>query len=783
MRVAMKLAVGVLCVLSATTCDAPATRPGASAQPPSSPAPPTFDPRAELRPHAALASVFEASTPELRYQRALAALRDDPPPVVRGRLEWLAGKTALERSDWASARRYFETLGDSDHLLAPWATLVLAEGLGGTDPAASAALATSISADDWAGRDRARRAAARGLAASGDRERAIPLLRALLAETPDATASTAIARPLADLLAPSADVAEREEAIRLYRRIETHAPLTTSATEATEAIATLVATVPPDRAEALRESTIEEAMVRAQTIYDAMQHDESVAAYEAAAQRVGSGPERCEVQLMLGRAILRSRDRARGAAHMETVAAECQAVEHQAAALFNAARAYGRLGRHTDALRLYDRVEVIAPDDSLADDARFRAALSSLEEGNEDGFVERMETLPDRYPEGDMRGDARFMLAWRARRAAAAAPLESALRGEHLRVALRQLEASIQEGPMEDAEDIRGRAAYWRARTLSELGDAESAATSYRALVEAWPLAYYSQQALHRLDQLDRASAAELRDNLGGGARAGAPDEPFDFPWREELDSVSFRRALELFRVREPEMARQELAYLGVLGEGADPDMLWLAAATLDAAGEHPRASRLVRSRLPSFMRTAPVGRAHHLWRLAYPKAFAPLIEEAAQDAGVPAAFVRAVAREESAFDPEAVSVARAYGLIQLIEPTAQRFAREIGMDRVTAAHLRDPAINVRIGVRFIRYLHQRFAANPAVVPAAYNAGEGALTRWLRERGSLPLDEFIEEIPYDETRRYTRRVLQTYGVYSWLDTGVLPPLQPDLPRP
>jgi soluble lytic murein transglycosylase len=94
---------------------------------------------------------------------------------------------------------------------------------------------------------------------------------------------------------------------------------------------------------------------------------------------------------------------------------------------------------------------------------------------------------------------------------------------------------------------------------------------------------------------------------------------------------------------------------------------------------------------------------------------------------------------------------------------------------------LRSPEINLRIGTSFMRDLFQRFSANPAVVPAAYNAGTGAAERWLRERPTMPLDEWIENIPYFETRRYTRRVLQTYGVYSWLDEGQLPILRSRLP--
>jgi soluble lytic murein transglycosylase len=94
---------------------------------------------------------------------------------------------------------------------------------------------------------------------------------------------------------------------------------------------------------------------------------------------------------------------------------------------------------------------------------------------------------------------------------------------------------------------------------------------------------------------------------------------------------------------------------------------------------------------------------------------------------------------------------------------------------------LKTPEVNLRIGTAFMRDLFQRYAANPAVIPSAYNAGGGSTERWLRERPTMPLDEWIEAIPYFETRRYTRRVLQTYGVYSWLDDGQLPMLRSKLP--
>ena len=112
--------------------------------------------------------------------------------------------------------------------------------------------------------------------------------------------------------------------------------------------------------------------------------------------------------------------------------------------------------------------------------------------------------------------------------------------------------------------------------------------------------------------------------------------------------------------------------------------------------------------------------------------------------------------------------------------PTAKRFASEVG-ERATPRTLKKPSVNLKIGARYMAWLWDRLNENPALVPSAYNAGEGAVRRWLEEDSARPLDVFIEEIPYDETRRYTRRVLQTYGVYQWLADEQLPELRAKLP--
>jgi len=281
-----------------------------------------------------------------------------------------------------------------------------------------------------------------------------------------------------------------------------------------------------------------------------------------------------------------------------------------------------------------------------------------------------------------------------------------------------------------------------------------------------------------RLSEIDGKRAAQLLKQMG----EQETEAGLTFVKRRYMKRPEFVAAIELLRVGEIDLAREELVFMGALGEIADKSKLWVIASLFHEAGAHLEAIRLARRRLRSFTVAAPKGKARPLWRIAFPLAYAPLIENVAKKAGIPASFVRAVAREESGFNPRAVSRAHAYGLIQLIRPTAKRHAKELKL-RSDPASLMKPEINLRIGANFIRFLWRRYAGNPAVVPSAYNAGHGAVDRWLRERPRQDLDAWIESIPYAETRRYTRRVLQSYGVYAWLDTGQLPPLPPTLPEP
>jgi soluble lytic murein transglycosylase len=117
------------------------------------------------------------------------------------------------------------------------------------------------------------------------------------------------------------------------------------------------------------------------------------------------------------------------------------------------------------------------------------------------------------------------------------------------------------------------------------------------------------------------------------------------------------------------------------------------------------------------------------------------------------------------------------------MEGTANDMARLTGRGSVRASELFDPDINIELGTQFMKTLGDRYGDHPCLVFAGYNGGHGNVNRWLRERGQLELDLWVEEIPYEQTRHYVKRVTMSWWVYRWLYVADrLPSVDLDLPE-
>jgi len=129
--------------------------------------------------------------------------------------------------------------------------------------------------------------------------------------------------------------------------------------------------------------------------------------------------------------------------------------------------------------------------------------------------------------------------------------------------------------------------------------------------------------------------------------------------------------------------------------------------------------------------------------------------------------LVYAVMREESGYRPEVVSISGARGLLQIMPETGERLALGESLAGFSPDDLFDPRINIQLGSAYLEQLMLRFDGRRSAAVASYNAGPEPVSNWLAE-GPVEDDEWVEAIPYDQTREYVKRVLRSLHVYSAL---------------
>jgi soluble lytic murein transglycosylase len=151
-----------------------------------------------------------------------------------------------------------------------------------------------------------------------------------------------------------------------------------------------------------------------------------------------------------------------------------------------------------------------------------------------------------------------------------------------------------------------------------------------------------------------------------------------------------------------------------------------------------------------------------------FPLAYWEMIQQKAQERELDPYLILALIRQESLFDPQARSPATALGLMQLLPSTASRLAKQIGISPPSNEQLFHPEINLALGTQYLRDLLQHYSNDWFKAIAAYNAGEAAVDRWEKEILTDDAEEFVERIPYLETRGYVKLVLRNHRIYKRL---------------
>jgi soluble lytic murein transglycosylase len=535
------------------------------------------------------------------------------------------------------------------------------------------------------------------------------------------------------------------------------APRTASRSDANSLERRLLEALPESVQARERQLSPKDLLARAEAFGNAARPEEASALVEALLSDLGAdsyGPIACQARLIQAKSLLDLKQRTRAESRMGDLVNHCKSDDLRASALYLAGKSAFQDDRYAESDKIMARLEREAPRHRLADDARLYRAQAQHELGAEARFAALLDSMPQDYPSGDMVPEGLFLLAL--------SHMEKGDWQSARRVLARSLELSGADGA-ERGPEASGRERYFEARALIETGDVERGLSEYERIIAELPLSYYMLHAYSRLSERDPARGKRALD----GVLQGSGGPPFKIEHRPEFDQPGFLRALELFRQSDIEAARRELELLNVLEPGTSPSVLWGVALLYARAGSARLSHALPRWQLHDWLERWPVGPWKQAWELAFPRPHIEAVTEEAARQGIEPALVYAVMREESAFDPDAVSPANAYGLMQLISPTARRFGKELGLPYDRRA-LTTPRVNIALGSRVLSNYQSYFPGDPLLAIPGYNAGPGKPKRWAKDWPSVDFDLWVELIPYRETRRYTKRVLASRGAYAFL---------------
>ncbi len=372
----------------------------------------------------------------------------------------------------------------------------------------------------------------------------------------------------------------------------------------------------------------------------------------------------------------------------------------------------------------------------LGDEAAYLSAWLRYDAGDFQRATDSLDAFSRARPSSPRADDARWFAAW------------SRVRSGDPRGAQARL-ARLESGPLADA------ALYWRGR----LGGASRGAVErLRRAALAGGDGWYGWLARRRLERLGTTPP---------------PSPSVDPGWPGSPDPASLARlraAADLFALGDRDRAVQELEILARRGvaKATAAEVCRLASF----AGEPALALRVARDLL---------GQVRGTERWLYPTAYGEVVAEAARAAGVDETLLLALIRRESGFRPEARSAAGALGLGQLLPRTAERLGLLVDLSTSPVGGLDDPATNLALATLYLGLLLDRFGSEAGAV-AAYNAGPSPPAAWCRSRAGQPLDEWVENVPFKETRTYLKAVLSSREVYRRL-AGLPPQLDPEAPVP
>ena len=392
---------------------------------------------------------------------------------------------------------------------------------------------------------------------------------------------------------------------------------------------------------------------------------------------------------------------------------------------------------NSQALEYFTRLIKAHPEGPEADRAQFAAADILESQGKSNEAIPLYRSLPKKFPNSQVRDDAIWRLAWLHYRGGQLAEANGTF---------KSLASNARE------ERYRTAALYWQAKTSHQLGAHDTANRLYQQIFNQGLESYYQALAAQALAKAGIATSQ---------SRPLKPAAPSDFDLRPYPEAAfHLARSRELANLKLHALAVSELDEVNRIAPQHPPLRLLLI-------NEYMSSHAFARS--VALAQQLPGSAGERLFH-RYPLAYWETIQNKAREAELDPYLVVALIRQESLFDTRARSSAAALGLMQLLSTTATRIAKQLGLQPPSNEKLFDPELNVVLGTHYLKNLMRRYSNNWFKAIAAYNAGEAAVDRWEKDIVTDDIEEFVERIPYLETRQYVKLVLRNHRIYKTLYT-------------
>jgi soluble lytic murein transglycosylase len=355
--------------------------------------------------------------------------------------------------------------------------------------------------------------------------------------------------------------------------------------------------------------------------------------------------------------------------------------------------------------------------------------------------------LARRFPQDDAADNAHWRAAWLEYRLRDF-PDAATMMNEQLRL--------YPHGPNTPA------AIYWRGRLyLDQAHDPATAAAYFQTDVRVYQHYYYATISRERLDAI------------------GTSVTPASIPMLNAMEPEQIPQLTEFVPQDDPHLAKARLLANAGLNDYLSPEIHaaegsdhWgaLALANLyNSFGEASKAMRALKRAIPYYT-SAPIDELPiDYWNILFPKDYWTTIQTEAARNGLDPYMVAALIRQESEFNPRVVSYANAWGLMQLLPSTGRAMARKIGLsNHLPTEALLDPQTNIKLGCVYLKQTLDRFGGHQEYAFASYNAGESRVEDWESANDYTGMDEFVESIPFTQTREYVQALMRNEEIYREL---------------